>query len=122
MSGDTSDDNITFGERLVLTFDQVVTLTSIGLRSEGHNDTGWITNATFLFNGVSTLLPRNVGSIGNLAMTGTTFSFAYGGTNPDQFYLSSVVANPVPEPETYALMLGGLAALAAVARRRKARA
>ena len=30
------------------------------------------------------------------------------------------VANPVPEPETYALMLGGLGALAFVVRRRKA--
>jgi hypothetical protein len=37
-----------------------------------------------------------------------------------QVAFEMAVANPVPEPETYALMLGGLGALAFVARRRKA--
>jgi hypothetical protein len=120
LSGNSSDDNITFGEKLTLTFDQAVTITSIGLRSEGHNTTSWLSGATFLLNGVSTLLPANVGSIDGLSMTGTQFTFAYGGAHADQFYLSSVTAvAAVPEPETYALMVGGLAALGFVARRRK---
>jgi hypothetical protein len=38
----------------------------------------------------------------------------------NQIAFEMAVANPVPEPETYALMLGGLGALAFVARRRKA--
>ena len=38
----------------------------------------------------------------------------------NQVAFEIAVANPVPEPETYALMLGGLGALAFVARRRKA--
>lgn len=36
-----------------------------------------------------------------------------------QIAFEMAVANPVPEPETYALMLGGLGALAFVVRRRK---
>ena len=58
LSGDTSDDNITLGEKLTITFTQAVNLTSIGLRAEEHNFTGWSTGATFLLNGTSTLLPR----------------------------------------------------------------
>ena len=38
----------------------------------------------------------------------------------NQIAFEIAVANPIPEPETYALMLGGLGALAFVARRRKA--
>lgn len=117
LSGVTSDDNITSGETLTITFDQVVTLTSIGLRSEGHNYTSWGAGKTFLLDGVSTLLPQNVGSIA-VNMTGQVFSFAYGGTNADQFYLASLTAAPVPEPESWALALAGLAAIGVTLRRR----
>jgi hypothetical protein len=41
--------------------------------------------------------------------------------NPAQGVFAAVAA-PIPEPETYALMLAGLAGLGAVARRRRARA
>ena len=42
LSGNGGDDNITVGERLTITpFDQVVNLSLIDLRSEGHNFTGW---------------------------------------------------------------------------------
>lgn len=118
-----SDDNITSGELLTITFDQVVTLTSIGLRAEGHNFTGWNTGATFLFNGVQTLLPDNVGTI-SLSETGSVFTFAFDGRSQmgDQFYLASMTVAPVPEPETYALMLAGMAALGAVSRRRRDKA
>ena len=119
VSGNTSDDNITLGEQLTITFDQMVNLTSIGLRAEGHNYTGWTPNSTFLFNGTSTPLPDNVGSIA-LNQTGKVFTFAYGGTTPDQFYLASMTVTPaVPEPESYALMLGGLGLVAFVSRRRR---
>ena len=118
LSGNTSDDNITTGETLIVTFDQVVKLTSISLRSDGHNVTSWGANTTFLLNGSSTLLPLNVGSI-STNLVGTSFSFAFGGTKADQFYLSGMTAAAVPEPETYALVMAGLAAVGFVARRRK---
>lgn len=123
LSNNGSDDNITSGEQLTISFDQVVHLTSIGLRSEGHNFTNWSSGATFLLNGVSTLLPQNVGAIA-LNQTGKVFSFAYGGAHSDQFYLSSMSVSSasvaaVPEPETYALMLAGLGLTGWIARRRR---
>jgi len=119
--GDSADDNVTNSESLVLSFDQDVFIHQIGLASEFHNVTGWATGATFLLNGVNTLLPKGVGTISPLFVAaGNTFSFAYGGTSADQFYLNSLtVTAAVPEPETYALMLGGLGILGLVARRRR---
>jgi PEP-CTERM motif len=113
VTGDTSDDNVTTGEKLTITFDRVVNLSAIGLRAEGHNVNGWPTGSTFLFNGTSTLLPDNVGSIA-LNQTGQVFTFAFGGVQPDQFYLASMSVAAVPEPGTYAL-----AAVGFVARRRR---
>jgi hypothetical protein len=70
-----------------------------------------------------------LGSTANSANANTqwsTFTAATGETltsmklTTNQIAFEVAVANPVPEPETYALMLGGLGALAFVARRRKA--
>ncbi len=118
---DTSDDNITRGETLTLTFDQVVNLSAIGLRAEGHNFTNWASGATFLFHGASTLLPLGTGSIDGLGLTGSVFTFAYGGTHADQFYLATITVTPVPEPEVLALLLAGLGVTGTIARRRRAR-
>ena len=127
---DNSDDNITAGEVLKLSFDQVVSLSDVGLRAEGHNTTAWLANATFEYstNGTtwtSALLPDN-GVVGNtnagrfvLNLTGQDFYFRYGGQTPDQFYISSVTVAAVPEPETYALMGLGLGLIGFMARRRK---
>ena len=60
--------------------------------------------------------------INGLSATGSVFTFAFDSARTvDQFYLASLTVTPVPEPGTYALMLGGLALLGGVARRRKAR-
>ena len=118
----TSDDNITTGEALTITFDRTITLTGIDLRAEGHNFTGWGTGATFLFNGNSMLLPDNVGTISGLSVTGSVFTFAFDASRTgDQFYVAGLSVTPVPEPETYALMLAGLAAMGAVTRRPRQR-
>ena len=117
---DNSDDNITTGEKLTITFDQVVKLNSIDLRSDGHNFTAWAANSTFLFNNVSTSLPLGVGSIA-VNQTGQVFTFEFGGRIPDQFYLAAMTATAVPEPESYALMLAGLGAIGVVVGRRTRR-
>lgn len=105
----TSDDNITAGEKLTITFNQVVRLTSIGLRAEGHNFTGWNSGDTFLLNGASTLLPLGIGSI-NLDQTGTQFTFAFGGAHANQFYVASLEASRVPEGGA-TIVLSGLSAI-----------
>jgi hypothetical protein len=119
LKGVTSDDNITTGEKLTITFGQTVALTRIDLRSEGHNFTSWGAGKTFLLNGISTLLPQNLGYI-PVNMTGTVFTFEYGGTKADQFYLSALTAQPVPEPGAYALLAAGLGVVGFVVRRRSA--
>lgn len=113
----TSDDNVTNHEMLTLTFNQEVTLTGLNFRQEGHDAFSNSTNKTFSFNGDSKKLG---GSISGLSVTGTTFTFGYGGDCPDQFYLSGMTVTAVPEPETYAMLLAGLGLMGAVARRRKA--
>lgn len=116
-----SDDNITTGEKLKLTFLQAVTIGSIGLRSEGHNTTAWTKNATFQYstdnvNWTTAKLPADSGKF-DLNLTSNEFYFRYGGSVADQFYLSS--ATVVPEPSTYMLMAAGLAGLGFAARRKR---
>jgi hypothetical protein len=56
---------------------------------------------------------------------GASSTIAFNFRNPQSFWLLdnvSVTVAAVPEPETYALMLAGLAALGAFARRRRTRA
>jgi hypothetical protein len=122
---DNSDDNITLGEMLTITFDQVVRLMEIELRSEGHNFTNWTRDATFLLDGVRTALPLGTGLI-NLDKTGKVFTFAFDGlaagrtsapSTGDQFYLSAMTVQTVPEPGTYAMVLLGLVALGSISRR-----
>ena len=90
---------------LTITFNQVVRISNIGLRAEGHNFTGWDTGDTFLLNGNNALLPDNVGSI-PVELVGTQFTFAYGGQQANQFYLSSLNAERVPEGGATAILLG----------------
>ncbi|MEZ5329505.1 MAG: VPDSG-CTERM sorting domain-containing protein [Verrucomicrobiales bacterium] len=99
-SGDNSDDNITDGEKLTINFGESVNVTSIGLRAEGHSYAvgSWLPGATFLLNGVSTLLPSGTGSIA-VDITGSELTFEYGGTTPDQFYLAVLEARSVSVPD-----------------------
>jgi hypothetical protein len=117
-SRNNSDDNVTKGESLILTFSKPVELSEIGLRADGHNTTGWTSGATFLFSVDGgafepMLLPKGTGEIDSLDIVGSTFTFAYGGNKADQFYLSDLTVTAVPEPMVTALMLTGLGLFAA---------
>ncbi|MDQ8187386.1 hypothetical protein [Pelagicoccus sp. SDUM812002] len=131
----TSDDNIDRGETLILTFDQVVTLSKVELRADKHGVQNWVDGATFLLNGMSYALPKGVGSV-FLDLTGSVFSFTHsagisdptGGPSED-FYVAGLnasvyVAPPppatVPDSASTLSMLGlGLIVLSGVARRFK---
>jgi hypothetical protein len=123
LKNDTSDDNITAKESIKMSFDRIVTLSAIGLRSDGHNTTNWNSNSTFEYSldnvtWASAALPKNVGQFA-MNQTGTDFYFRYGGDHASQFYLSSMTVAAVPEPQTYALMLGGMCVLGWATRRRQ---
>jgi hypothetical protein len=63
-------------------------------------------------------------SIATPLLAAGTYSFAVAGSADGGFYsgrLQTLIPGAVPEPETYALMLAGLGALAWVAKRRKTR-
>lgn len=117
-AGDSSDDNITRGEKLTLTFAGPVTLSAVMLRSDGH-DTSWSRNATFLLNGTSYKLSD---TIAPAALTGSVFTFQFGGAKPDQFYLGGMTVSAVPEPSSYAMLLAGVGLMGFIARRRKTQA
>lgn len=117
VAGDSSDDNITSGEKLTLTFAGPVQLSNVMLRSDGH-DTSWGRNATFLLNGVSYKLADTISP----ALTGSVFTFQFGGAKPDQFYLGGMTVSAVPEPSSYAMLLAGVGLLGFLTRRRKPQA
>jgi hypothetical protein len=117
LTNDESDDNITANEKLILKFATAVRLSALSLRSDGHITT-WIPGATFLFNGVNTVL---AGDITGLDVVGTEFTFAFGGNHPDQFYLGGLTVSDVPEPSIYALLLAGFGAMCLIGNRRKQR-
>lgn len=129
-----SDDNITSGETLKLTFGEAIQMNWIGLRSEGHNFTSWTPNATFEYstNGsdwVNELLPNGTGSFTFSApLISKDFYFRFAqedGKVFDQFYLSAANVTEgdfqVPEPASIALLGLGLFSLGVVSRRKTAR-
>ncbi|MDQ8200797.1 VPDSG-CTERM sorting domain-containing protein [Pelagicoccus enzymogenes] len=123
---DLGDDNIDSGEKLILTFNRVVTLTRILLRADGHNITNWADGATFLLNGTSYNLPKNVGYIDG-SWTGSVFTFMHSGIGPasetgsevsHDFYVAGLKVNVPDTGSTIALLGLGLLGLAAASRRK----
>ena len=124
---DTSDENITANEKLVLTFKAPVVLTSAFLRAEGHY-ANFATGAKFGVQSSGGVVDFSLTNNVNLysivdAGLGASKTWTFYGYSDDamkQYYVSSVTA--VPEPETYALMLAGLGVIGFMLRRRTQKA
>ena len=118
---DTSDDNVSLGETLTLTFNQMVSFSNILFRNGDHGTT-FSGNFGLSIDGgpmVNYALTSNF----SMPLSGQTFAFT-GLGNPEntKFYLNTLTVTPVPEPETYVLMMAGLGMLGALARRRNKKA
>lgn len=120
-----SDDNLTDGEILGLTFAQDVRITSLSFRGEGHpNEPEFAVGDLFdvSFDGGvnwATLALKNAqfGSVAfnvNLAK-GTEMLLAY---NNQQYYLSAMEASPVPVPAAGLLLASALGGIGLLGRRR----
>lgn len=122
------DDGINAGDALQLAFSRPVTLVGMHFFDTDHSRTDRGDFGTLSIDGGAShvfALQSYVSADPAQWITGTHFNFGYGADNdaPYGYYLGAVklMAQPVPEPETYALMLAGLGAIAMVARRRKQR-
>lgn len=124
-----SDDNVTTGEVLVLTFDNAVTIDSIWFNNN-HDGDGTLSGNKIKIGGADYSLVSATGvpsfnddwkpTVSFSVAAGGSLSFMLASTDADQFYISGMtITAAIPEPETYAMLLAGLGLLGFAARRRK---
>lgn len=119
-----SDDNVTISEAVTLSFNSAQTLSGLLFNAEGHQAlTSNTLTLQFGINGGAlssfTFADLMTQSFSNV----TSATFAYGGTNPDQYYVSALTAvAAVPLPATLPLMAGALGLLGFGAKRRRKQA
>lgn len=123
----SNDDNVTgstpgFADEWVqLGFETAVNIKDLVFRGTNHAlltlslktlliDVNGMGLQNYSFADASTALFENV----------RTIRFQYGGTNPNQFYVTGGYATPVPVPASLPLLAAGIGAVAWIARRRKA--
>jgi len=118
-----SDDNVTAGETLQLTFSEKVIFDSISFKDEVHGTAG-LTGDEFVLtiDGVtiapnSSLDPANWGALAGIM--GTVFEFAF---FDEQFYIGNIAVSAVPLPPSMILFGAALIGLGVLSRRRKQQA
>ena len=129
-----SDDNIQLGEAVGINFG-TGDLTQVTFNAEGHNDLPLGVSFLYSTDGAATFTEAFTGADGTwntsqALVDGSGIWFGFGGTNADQFYLSSATfdgtppdgnggPSPVPLPAGGLLLLTALAGLGAARKRAK---
>ena len=117
-TGDDNTSGAAGGETLTLMFTQAVELGEIIFRDANH----LLANGTIILNGVERTITNGMLGAGVLAAIGLvqTWVFAYGGTNPTEFYVTTLTTVPIPP----AVLLFGSALFGVgfMSRRKKAKA
>ena len=100
-----------------------LSLVDASLVTIGFNETQNIDFSSALLNGNPlTLSPTGTfetGSLSPAALAGDLVLLVTGNAGSNASYAGTLNVSPVPEPETYGMLLGGLAVMGAIARRRK---
>ena len=112
------DDNVTVGEFVTLKFSKNVTLTNTSYNN--NHDGGLVAGNKILVNGVAkgTVLNSSLGVVNDSYVLAAGTGITYGYSN-QQFYLSSITVETVPEPTTLGLFGLGLAMVGFAIYRRK---
>ena len=115
----SSDDNVTTGEILTLTFDQVVTITETTFVNGSHG-TSFLGTFDLQIDG-GAVNTYNLTHLFAMDLTGTEFAFSNVNVNTGnkyQFYINTMEVQAVPVPAAAWLFGSGLLGLVGVARRK----
>ena len=100
-----------------------LSLVDASLVTNGFNNTQNIDFTSATLNGTPlTLSPSGTfetGSLSPTALSGNLVLTVVGNAGSNASYAGTLNVSPVPEPETYGMLLGGLAVLGLISRRRK---
>lgn len=87
----------------------------------GNTYSGSLSKGVFLFDSIDVAIPKQIVGAGtyHAVVSGTTVDSKLIPGKPTYSFSLQAIAQPVPEPESYAMLLAGLGVMGALARRRR---